>query len=109
MVISGGARGVDREGVRIAVEQGIVAMEFLPQFPRWHAPRVGDAVESVQPNGVLQVVVPGGFQDRNMAVADACACLVRISSPTSKTYGSGWTADHAEKLGKNVERFVVGT
>jgi len=32
---------------------------------------------------------------------------VRISSATTKTYGSGWTADYAERLGKRVHRHTV--
>lgn len=108
MVVSGGAKGVDSQARIIALDQGIAFMEFLPQHPAFHAPATGEAIESVRADGVMEVIVPGGFQDRNKAVADACQCLVRISSPTTKTYGSGWTADYAESIGKNVERFVVG-
>jgi hypothetical protein len=108
MVVSGGARGVDSQARIIAIASGIQFMEFLPQHPAFHAPATGEAIESIRADGVMEVIVPGGFQARNEAVADACTCLVRIASPTTKTYGSGWTADYAEKIGKNVERFVVG-
>jgi hypothetical protein len=42
-------------------------------------------------------------------VADACICLVRIASTTTKTYGSGWTADYAERQGKSVQRYYINT
>ncbi len=109
MVVSGGAKGVDSQARVIALESGIAFMEFVPTVRSFHAPGVGEATESIRADGVMEVRVPGGFETRNRAVADVCTCLVRISSPTTKTYGSGWTADYAEKIGKNVERFVVGT
>ena len=49
----------------------------------------------------------GGIKERNMKVAEGCTCLVRIGSTTSKTYGSGWTADYAEQVGKEVSRFII--
>jgi hypothetical protein len=42
-----------------------------------------------------------------MKVAESCVCLVRIGSPTSRTYGSGWTADYAEMIGKEVTRYII--
>lgn len=50
---------------------------------------------------------PGGFKERNTRIAKECECLVRIYSPDSKTYGSGWTADEADRRGKTVDRFAL--
>lgn len=77
-VISGGARGIDQLGVRIAKELGIPTEEFLPKNQRW---------------------APEGFKERNLLIAKSCTHLLRISSKESKTYGSGWTHDRAKELG----------
>jgi len=106
VVISGGARGVDTIAVVIAREMGITTIEFKPQVPSWDAVERGEAGEEANDNG-MTVLVPGGFKSRNMKVADACDCLVRISSAGTKTYGSGWTADYAERIGKCVHRYTV--
>lgn len=49
----------------------------------------------------------GGYRERDIWMAEDCEHLVRISSSTTTTYGSGFTADHAESLGKSVTRHVV--
>lgn len=98
VVVSGGARAklsadlrgvisIDWEAEKMATSLGIQVVVFKPTT--WTF------------NG------PGGFRERNTKIADLCHCLVRIASTTTTTYGSGWTADYAEKSGKNVERFVV--
>lgn len=98
IVVSGGAKvrasdrlrklvSIDEEAAALARADNIQVIEFLPTNFRWDA--------------------PGGFKERNQKIADACVCLVRIASATTTTYGSGWTADYAERTGKNVERFVV--
>lgn len=98
MVISGGAKAnltdrakglvsIDTEAAIIARDNGLVVNEILPTNFHW--------------DGI------GGFKERNQKIGDACVCLVRIASTTTKTYGSGWTADYAERMGKNVERFTV--
>jgi hypothetical protein len=46
-----------------------------------------------------------GFKARNIEIATACDALVCIRSAKSLTYGSGWTANYAEMLGKKVWRF----
>lgn len=106
IVISGGANGVDMTSVQIAHELGYATLEFLPTQKTWDAEGQGDPTESITENG-MTVTVPGGFKQRNMKVAESCDCLVRISSVNTKTYGSGWTADYAERLGKKVTRFNV--
>ena len=98
MVISGGAVArrtgfalalvsIDQEAVRVANTFGIQTAEIKPTGYTW--------------------LGPGGFRDRNMKIVDACICLVRIASTTSKTYGSGWTADYAGREGKHVQRFYI--
>lgn len=106
MVVSGGARGVDTAGVVIAQELGITTVEFKPKVMTWDATPEGEPVENMEDKGMV-IIVPGGFKQRNERIAEACDCLVRIASPTTKTYGSGWTADRAEQLGKRVFRYTV--
>jgi len=48
-----------------------------------------------------------GYRARNIQIAEACDRLVAIRSVHSKTYGSGWTADYAETLGKPVDRIML--
>lgn len=107
MVVSGGANGVDKHGVQIAFQMGVPFIEFVPTKFTWDAPPIGEATE-VLLDGGMRVTVPGGFKQRNEMVAETCTCLVRIYSRTTKTYGSGWVADHAETLGKAVTRHLVG-
>ena len=98
LVISGGAKAkwsdtragllsIDKVAVEEAAAQGIQTYEITPSTYHWAG--------------------PGGFMQRNQKIAEACVCLVRIASDTTTTYGSGWTADRAEELGKNVERYVI--
>ena len=107
MIVSGGAKGVDQMAVRVAEELGIAAMEFVPEHVSWDAaPTMKNPIEQIVDYG-MRVVVPGGFKIRNEKIAEACECLVRIASQTTKTYGSGWTADRAEQLGKRVYRHTA--
>ena len=84
-IISGGARGIDTLAARIGREMGIEVVEFLPQVRSW--------------------ADEGGFRDRNRKIAEACTHLLRVWCRSSRTYGSGWTADLAERLGKDVRRY----
>lgn len=89
-VISGGAAGVDSIGVTLAENWGGTQTQvFLPDVNQWDPP--GDR----------------GYKARNIEIAEACDELVAIRSLQSKTYGSGWTADYAEKIGRKVRRFYV--
>ena len=107
LVVSGGAHGVDTIAVVVARELGIPTIEFIPELSTWDAHGILlEASEIFDENGA-QIKIPGGFKQRNMKVAEMCDCLVRISSATTKTYGSGWTADYAERLGKRVHRHTV--
>lgn len=47
------------------------------------------------------------YKKRNKLMAHACDILIRVYNARSKTYGSGWTADFAENLGKKVIRVKV--
>lgn len=84
-VVSGGARGIDSLGARLAECAHIPVREYLPTNKRW---------------------APHGYMERNILVAERCTHMVCIRHYLSKTYGSGWTADYAEKLGKIVERHM---
>lgn len=87
--VSGGAHGVDSWAAEEAYRRGMTdadVREHLPKHRRW---------------------APDGFKDRDELIVRDCEHLVRIYDPESKTYGSGWTADLAERLGKSVERIAV--
>lgn len=85
--ISGGAPGVDAECERYCQEMDRPCGIFLPQNQRWR---------------------PGGYEERNKLIAENCDELLCIRCAQSKSYGSGWTADYAEKLGKPVTRILIG-
>lgn len=85
-VISGGAYGVDEWAYQIATEQGYPVDVIVPKFNRWS---------------------PEGYQDRNKEIARRCDTLLCIRSDRSTTYGSGWTADYAEEIGKKVHRLTL--
>ena len=46
------------------------------------------------------------YKKRNLAMAEWCSDLVRIKSPRSITYGSGWTRDRAAALGKATRQYL---
>lgn len=85
LVISGGAIGIDQLAADVAAFEGIEVKEFLPLA--FHAPARWPE-----------------YKARNILIAKACTHLLAIHHPLSTTYGSGWTADYAEKIGKKVAR-----
>jgi len=85
-VISGGAVGIDSLAEDVAADLGFPFEKFLPKNKRWE---------------------PEGYKDRNMKIAESCDLLLCIRTAQSKTYGSGWTADYAESLGKPVGRKII--
>jgi predicted Rossmann fold nucleotide-binding protein DprA/Smf involved in DNA uptake len=91
VVISGGADGVDTwaeqeaEALGYTRDNGLMVVH-LPANRRW---------------------APDGFQARNQQIAEDCTHLLAIRCERSRTYGSGWTADHAEKAGRQVHRKIV--
>lgn len=88
-IYSGGAIGVDTLAIKCANALEIPWEEIVPTD------------EDMLYEGFAR------YKPRNMKLAAICDRLVCIRSKQSRTYGSGWTADYAEKLGKNVERFTV--
>lgn len=85
-VVSGGAVGIDRLAAALARARGIEVVEHLPRNRRW---------------------APEGYEERNLLIARECTHLLSIRHSSSRTYGSGWTADRAEELGRHVERHMV--
>jgi hypothetical protein len=87
LFVSGGAVGIDTMAEREADRRGIPKDILLPTVKRFHG--------------------SGGYQERDRWIAEKCEHLVRISSTVTTSYGSGFTADYAEELGKQVERVLV--
>jgi hypothetical protein len=89
IVVTGGAAGVDT----IAMDQAKATDTYLdvrwPDVPKWE--QWGQR----------------GYKARNIEIAERCDELIAIRSLQSKTYGSGWTADYAESIGKKVRRYYV--
>lgn len=85
-IISGGAPGVDTWAREAAVDHGIPILEFLPEEERW---------------------APNGYRERNGRIVRACTHLVAIQSSRSATYGTGYTAELAEDVGKLARRVLI--
>jgi predicted Rossmann fold nucleotide-binding protein DprA/Smf involved in DNA uptake len=89
-VISGGAEGIDTMAEEVARQWGYhehhVEKRLIIHRPKNHRWQ------------------PEGFKDRNLLIAHDCTHLLAIRCKQSTTYGSGWTADRAEELGKTVWR-----
>lgn len=85
MVISGGALGVDTWAIEVAEEMAIPYdyESYLPEKRQWE---------------------PRGFKARNIKIARSCTRILCIRSRLATRYGSGWTADYAERLNKPVDR-----
>jgi len=84
IIVSGGADGVDKLAETTAYNRGIRYDIYLPEHQTWEF-----------------------FKKRNIEIAENCDVLYRIANVDTKTYGSGWTADYAEKLGVPVERIYI--
>lgn len=83
-MVSGEAPGVDTLAKLVADRLGIPFQGFPPRVRSWAA--------------------PGGFRWRNRLIVHECTRLLCIRSAQSQTYGSGWTADEAERQGRPVRR-----
>lgn len=83
-VVSGGAVGVDAIAADFAKRLGVPVLEFLPNGQHWDA-----------------------FKARNIRIVETCDALACIHDPESLTYGSGWTRDQAERLGKPVATILI--
>lgn len=90
VVISGGAIGIDQLAATLAAFEDLEVVEFLPDVP----PR--EAGRSARWNA---------YKARDKLIAEDCTHLVCISHHKSSTYGAGWTADYAEKIGRKVKRY----
>jgi predicted Rossmann fold nucleotide-binding protein DprA/Smf involved in DNA uptake len=86
-VISGGAEGIDTLAESETNKFKLEFLKFLPRNKRWS---------------------PDGYEERNQKIAYHCDLLLCIRTEQSETYGSGWTADYAEQLGKEVVRITLG-
>ena len=86
LVVSGGADGIDTLGVELACKWGIEPRVHLPKNKLW---------------------APDGYKDRNLLIARDCTHLLAIRCVDSRTYGSGWTADRAEEMGRRVRRYTL--
>jgi predicted Rossmann fold nucleotide-binding protein DprA/Smf involved in DNA uptake len=85
-IISGGAVGIDSLAAEAASRYRIDPLIHLPKNNRWK---------------------PEGYEERNTKIAQDCTHLLCIRTQQSTTYGSGWTADLAERLGKTVWRVIL--
>lgn len=87
LFVSGGAVGIDSMAETLMDGYNVPKNIHRPKVKRFHG--------------------PGGYRERDIWIAEDCEHLVRIASSTTRTYGSGFTADYAASLGKLVERHVV--
>lgn len=86
LVISGGAVGIDSLAEEEALLFNLDFIKYKPENFRWK---------------------PDGFMDRNLKIAKHATHLLCIRTTQSTTYGSGWTADRAEEMGKPVWRVTI--
>lgn len=86
-IVSGGAEGIDTLADLGARKHHIDFKALTPAVRRWAG--------------------PGGFMERNVEIVDDCDRLLRICCAESRSYGSGWTADLASRLGRPVERLFI--
>ena len=84
IVISGGAKGIDRMAAAEARRRGLEVIEHLPAGTTWRH-----------------------YRQRNQLIAEDCDELVRIADPDSPTYGSGWARDRARELGRPTTEYTV--
>ncbi len=90
VIISGGAKGVDSLAeleaalCRYSEAKGNLIIH-RPTVKRFHG--------------------EGGYRERDELIARDCTHLLRIACKQATTYGSGWTANRAEELGKVVVRW----
>jgi len=97
-VVSGGAPGVDTIAAEVAKDVGLDSMTFRPEVFQW---------EDLYEQKFGGLVRRRGFRSRNLQIAEYCDTLYCVRSTESQTYGSGWTADRTEELGKRVYRYFV--
>jgi O-acetyl-ADP-ribose deacetylase (regulator of RNase III) len=91
---SGGAVGVDTVAERLGDALGIPVDVHQPVPP------------TNPPSGASRFVTKG-FHGRDVLVARGSDALLRVFCRMSPTYGSGWTADEVERLGRPVWRVGI--
>lgn len=98
-VVSGGANGIDLIAEEEAFKLGVPTKIFKPLISQWEDEEITDC--SGDPFTLT------GYRSRNLQIAEYCDRLICIRSQSSRTYGSGWTADRAEEMGKSVIRLYI--
>lgn len=85
--VSGGAVGVDSMAEYVANERGLTNFKTIhhPERRGWY-----------------------WYKKRDRLIAQDAECLVRVYAGWGRTWGSGWTAREAERLGARVERIKIG-
>lgn len=83
--ISGGCVGIDTIAEEVATMYVDDMEIYEPRVRNWH----------------------DGFKPRNLRMAQDCTIMYVIRDVNSNSYGSGWTSDKAEKLGKPVIRYYA--
>lgn len=85
-VVSGDADGLDRWAQNYCWTRHYLVASYRPTHRRWE---------------------PDGYKERNIRVAQECTHLLSIRCLMTSTYGSGWTADYAQQIGRKVRRVTV--
>lgn len=84
--VTGDAEGIDTMAKRICDETMRVCQVLKPEHCRWE---------------------PEGYKARNIRIATIADEMLCIRDPGASTYGSGWTANHMDTLGKPVTRVLI--
>lgn len=85
-IVSGGAQGVDSLGEQLADSWWYRKCIFPPKNSRWE---------------------PEGFKERNELVAQVATWGLGIRCESSSSFGTGWTTQRIEQLGKPIERYLI--
>ena len=84
MVVSGGARGIDRLAADEARRRGLEVVEHRPKGRSWRH-----------------------YRERNLRIVQDCDELVRVADPHSRSFGSGWTRDRAREAGRPTTEYTI--
>jgi hypothetical protein len=84
--VTGDATGIDAMAKRICDEAVRACQALKPETRKWE---------------------PDGYKARNIKIANIADQMLCIRHPGSSTYGSGWTANYMESLGKPVTRVLI--
>lgn len=92
VIISGGAKGVD---------------EIAETVTRLMGYDEADGTLIIHRPTTRKFHGPGGYRERDAQIAQDCTHLLRLACRQATTYGSGWTADEANRLGRVVVRALM--